>query len=543
MDEAEKLELHERVMALKELLEQGKVIVAEHLWDNLKASLEKIRYGDDGLVDPDTVDGRVRALSSVVIYDRRREQAKKAITQREIQELYFQQIEYYFGPIQEALFQDKGDPGDFADWFVEQEGLKIAAIEAMTDFLDGVEAFWDAMHYSSWLHEEDAEKSKAIFGGAIFPEYGQNPVLQLGLYIDTVLLFDPFIKSLPLIRAQGIESSLSDLIRVGLQVLAYKPLALADVDPPIVVILPERFGLDESYQKYLGTSVEPNILYLAERIFDKSFVSQDELMEFLLDFNNAENLIKAAKKPEYILFQEGDERPLESQLLEYMQQLPYEEAKHPGRAIHCHLLSRMMQAGDLINRSMGFRGAPIIQSRTSWKFFNWKLEMDAETVEDLDKEKMHITRGLGDVTSGELAWIGNIPVGSLIELRKQGATEELKAIIAKDISELIDANANDFTLTSKKVMDNLQAAFAEHEARLKALQEKQFNFYGYEVGGLLLRGTVAFTAAHLNPALPIITGMIGLPSIKDVAKKFVGLNQEKEMIDRSPIGMLVRAKR
>lgn len=60
-------ELHKRIMFLKEELEAGRVVIAPHLQEEMMASLQQVRYAQDGKVDPETVDSRVRATANAIM--------------------------------------------------------------------------------------------------------------------------------------------------------------------------------------------------------------------------------------------------------------------------------------------------------------------------------------------------------------------------------------------------------------------------------------------------------------------------------------------
>ena len=59
-------ELRRRLQILKKKMEEGKIVIAEHLSEGFRESFGKVRYGSDGEIDLSTVDGRVRSTSMVV---------------------------------------------------------------------------------------------------------------------------------------------------------------------------------------------------------------------------------------------------------------------------------------------------------------------------------------------------------------------------------------------------------------------------------------------------------------------------------------------
>ena len=73
-------------------MQDGKIHIAAHLADGFRESLSKIRVMPDGLVDPDTVDGRIRAMCNFISYQNDREEWKEEVTLNKIQEAYFERV-------------------------------------------------------------------------------------------------------------------------------------------------------------------------------------------------------------------------------------------------------------------------------------------------------------------------------------------------------------------------------------------------------------------------------------------------------------------
>src|SRR5438132_7207101 len=99
MAKEEAQDLTDRVFLLREYLQNGRIKIAEHLQNEFVESLERIRLDQDGLVMPETVDGRIRALTNGLRYFRYREETKNSISLSEIQDRYFQILDANFGGI------------------------------------------------------------------------------------------------------------------------------------------------------------------------------------------------------------------------------------------------------------------------------------------------------------------------------------------------------------------------------------------------------------------------------------------------------------
>ncbi len=97
--EEEIQDLTDRVFLLRQQLEAGKIHFAAHLVEDFHRSYESIRLRPDGLVDPTTVDGRIRAATLAVRAMKHRDEAKKSISLGDIQEAYFTLLFHQFGGI------------------------------------------------------------------------------------------------------------------------------------------------------------------------------------------------------------------------------------------------------------------------------------------------------------------------------------------------------------------------------------------------------------------------------------------------------------
>lgn len=75
--EEEIQDLTDRVFLLRQQLEAGKIHFAAHLVEDFHRSYESIKLRPDGLVDPTTVDGRIRAATLAVRVMKQRDEAKK----------------------------------------------------------------------------------------------------------------------------------------------------------------------------------------------------------------------------------------------------------------------------------------------------------------------------------------------------------------------------------------------------------------------------------------------------------------------------------
>jgi hypothetical protein len=94
-----------RVSLLREELEKGNVKFAPHLIEGFKSSCEKIRFGKNGLVIPESVDSRIRAMTLGLSHFKYRSDVKDAVSLHQIQESYFKFLEVNFGAFHRAMIE------------------------------------------------------------------------------------------------------------------------------------------------------------------------------------------------------------------------------------------------------------------------------------------------------------------------------------------------------------------------------------------------------------------------------------------------------
>lgn len=240
----EREELHRRIELLQAKLNEGKFHIAAHLADDFKKSLLKVRIAADGLVDPTTVDSRIRSLLTFIAYQADRDEWKEAVSLKAIQEAYFERVEHAVEKLYQLMLKADSNPHQFSDWFSSDTTRVKESIQTLDDFVSSILEFWENISEPTWIHLEDSFDTKAVFTGEIFPDSSSNIASSTGIYFDTTVLPDPFVKLSPLLEHMNERERCKEILRLALQVLSYKELALADITPAVVAILPDRHNFE-----------------------------------------------------------------------------------------------------------------------------------------------------------------------------------------------------------------------------------------------------------------------------------------------------------
>lgn len=539
--------LQRRLQIPRTQFEAGKIKIAEGL--QVIDSLKKVRYAPDGTVDLDTVDGLVRSMALAVEAMHDREELKQVISLAEIQTTYFKFLENNFGHFYKIMLERGLTPHDAGMALSRDKSTIEELTKNLAGFLGTIDEFWSQTADAAHAHVEDMRDSlKGVFGGDLFPAHNENIASKCGIYTDTIILPDPFLRSKHLFDLGTPGQQAYYLIKHGLNLLQYKELACADVTPPIVVILPDMTAIDEDEKRFFYRLGQTDALIHAAKVFGRSFESFDELMEFASSLDSIERVEAEVADQKRVLFDTAWKGDFRTQLKKATTQDFAEllRTTNPGIIVASQALGRMSTSNELLVKARRLRGTPIIDAPTSWQYFVWKLEYDAENVEkENNQSDLHVLRGLQSLAENEMEWLGKVPPNALIELRKADALGEIRGVLAKGIYELALANPTNFHRTSDQIFDNIHAAFVEHRKNVAELSSKKWKFAGTDIGSWLVVGSLAVTAAATS--LPVwglaavaADQLLPSPKLKDIPKSIKKLAEESKRLGQSPVGMLFK---
>ncbi|MBL1203518.1 MAG: hypothetical protein FWK04_31730 [Nostoc sp. GBBB01] len=549
MSDIDRKELHRRIMILRDQAQAGKIHLAEHLAADVLESLTRVQLAPDGLVDPGTVDGTVRAMALMMAHFQDREEWKNAISLQQVQDAFFQAIDHQFGELFQIMKERHAEPHQIAGAYVQEDNLVQEVAQNLPEFFEQIQEFWKNIADPAWIHGEDQTGIKAIYGGSIFPSSGHNIASSCGLYVDTIILPDPLLRISRLVNHREPKRLVYDVLRFGLQILNYRSLALAEIDVPIVAFLPDKLNLEEGYSEFIHSIATDDCLKHVSVLFGRKFESIDELQEYVKQFEQPNDLVAALANPDRLLFDTEFTQSLDEQIRAYMQgEGKVFNPKKAGDIIIPNFIGRMSQANDLLRRSFELRGTPLIDAETSWKYFNWKLEYDADYTSSNDLTPLHVVRGLQSAARGEMQWLGNIPPEALIEMRQQGATEELREILSQGVFDIAASEPSNFFRTTEQIVNNIRGAFEQHQQNLTKLRNKTWKFAGIDVGTWVVIGTIEVAAALSGaPTFGLLAfaadQLIDVPKLKELPGKFQEIQKDKQTLKTSPVGLLFQQSR
>lgn len=543
-----------RVLLLQDKLKSKTIFLTEEQQEVFSESFNNVRFDRNGAPILETVDGRIRSMALAIEMAEHRHDLKEAISLQEIQELYFGMVEIYFEHFYKMMLKHKGTPHSLAENIAYGGQDLKPLLNAAEDFMERIVELWEATAESGYTHLEDESATiKAVFGGDLFPHNGENIASKCGIYTDTILLPCPFIRTKPVFERMNEQQRAYFILKHAMNVLKYKVLATAGLEHPIVVVLPDKEMMDEFSYEQIRKVGEVDALYHASKLFDRQFESLEELHAFGNELDTVDKVMNEIKDESKALFDLNFKEPLRDQILTQIKDDPGQilGTKSPGVLVALNGFGRMSVCNELLFKSTRVGGVPLIEAPTSWEYFKWKLEYDAERANPKSQHKdLHVVKGLNGLSNTHLNWIGRIPPKGLIELRKSGAINEIRHILSKGIEELTSSEPMDFQQTSHKVFNNLNRAFTQHQNNINELIEKKWKVAGKDFGSWLVMGTVEIASACVGTPLygistVVLNQLMDAPKIKDLPKsvdKIKAIEEQKKNLKKSPIGLMFSYK-
>lgn len=543
-------QLTERIYLIKEKLDSGELKIAGNLWDAFIKSFEAVRLRADGLVDPDTVDGRLRAMGAGLHGFEERKNIKARFSIYQLQEAYFRILFNDFGGVYKMMMDGNSPPFHVAQFLSTQSEFVDSIFNNIDELYKTINEFWTTAADIGVFHLQDGNQLKATFAGDLFPSYAENSVSIAGLYIDTMILPCPILRIYILKDHMGREKFTELFMKHVLTCMTYRDVILEEVDTPIALILPHQSDISLDRKKQTFSTATPYLLRHAENMFGIHFYDIDDLEEYCSTLDTAESLLKALKKPNLMLFDSEWGNNATSQITNLIKGESDIKTNTTGApigtlALH-NIIGRFPQAFAAMENAINLGGVPFINAQTSWMYYNWLLEYEKNIMNtDADSLKnTHIMHALSVENQSKISWLGNVPVQTVIDLRRRNMMGEVRDLLSSGINDLISHNGNNYIETTNRVIDNIDNTFRKHQLFIQRAKQDKLKLLGVDIGLMVVSGSIGLAAAYRgDPSLGVVStamGLYGLPNIKDIKSKWKEQKERMDTYRNSPVGLLFK---
>jgi hypothetical protein len=477
---------------------------------------------------------------------------------RQIMTAYFDGLEELFGEPFKQMKQHDVTPADMANNLSSDSGV-LRAFEAESEnFFGSLIEFWERYGSVVDRHVTELKGLKAVYGGDLFPSHHTgNIASSAGLYMDTVVIPDPVLRIADFRSYMEPKNVLRLTAKHALNALTYRELALAEVEPPIVVIVSDPLSSNAPRVKHLESLADQDLLLHMGKVFGRSFTSKSELAEFLHQFSDLHQIAAATKDSRRVLFDLDWPDDVIEQFRRFGRQTSSQfsdlvqtrmAGRTPGEALAHILFGRLMQSNDIVLSSERLGGTPIVDAPTSWQYLLWKYEYDLARAPATNSPHAHhdllIAKALqSELEDGTLRLLRASPK-VLIELRRNGALAELRNVMRNGFEGITLASASDVETVTNAVVANINAAMLEHQARFEKLARSGVKWYGLEVAPMIVSAAISIVGAATGnvgmATAGAVANALGVATLKDAMKSGKQILRDYKYLRRSATGILFR---
>jgi hypothetical protein len=464
-------------------------------------------------------------------------------------------LEAFAGPAAEVARSTGADPGDLAREFVTDDAARRHfASDVVPSFCSAIESFWHDK--GAALHEVRTRLpgTRALFGGDVGPQASDRLFSSAGLYFDTIVVHDPLLR---IVQAPfRPEEQPYYLLKYAITQLLLRDVYLADVWPPIALLVPDRnLFVASPDNDSLHRAGQIDSVLLLNRLYEKTFDDLAEAEAFFFRFSTAEELIREAKQPDLFLFSNDAPHEPGAQLETLVRDgrrlvprefLPDDPKIRDRDLVWRGIQGRFQQVTDIISVAHANQAHPILTASVSFHWMAMKLELNREFAEAaLGLPDIGNLKKTNALLAAPLSWLANVPLDALVELRRRGQLSDLRKLIGGEIDGLSDIPLDDLDRVAREIDHKLAEAIAAHQDKAEAL-DASFRS-DLKIPGLTLLGSVAVALEPgLAPIIPAflskLAGIVGVGKLTEIAKASARHFRERKSLGQTPVGILWKAR-
>lgn len=439
---------------------------------------------------------------------------------------YFDLIDSYFGSIKSHLSEDK--------YAHEQLGREMSSYPFVSDLiLDATDSigeeifkFWKQNHKDLSTYLTGSKGLKCLYSGDLSPVDIESFVKKSGLYVDTIIIPDPLLNIATFFKPAFSDKKLylNKLIRHVFNVMKLRELMLADTKEKIVLLYPSNIQtLGSDIQNKIFSETENKYLDYFIKLFGRQFSSRDEVLEFLRNFKDEQDLFKIIKDTSLLPQTINSPSSFKSKMGEMFsldRRFNIPQYKNLNEAFGVYVYTQFLRVQEHKYYCKSLTAEPIYDYELPWSFLNYDLggqDIDPAILNALQKK--------------DFEWIGNVPFEALKVLREENQMEYMRSTLRRGITSMQSKSDKDLSKTVEQLQENIGEAFKRQKSEVKALKDK--------VGSILKKDIPIEIGAYLVGFIPIYGNFLTLPSVaKSIYEKYMTHREAKKKLDKEEKGTI-----
>jgi hypothetical protein len=358
----------------------------------------------------------------------------------------------------------------------------------------------------------NAAGMKLVLGGANRLSGSHvGSIQKMLLYTDCLLVPDPILPWLETDRSEERFRHVH-LLKQVFWLLHLKPLIDSDLPYPAVLIFP---SWEKRLEKHDSTTQERQFALTTSVVnqhIGTSFGDIDELRQFAI--NQPTELLTAVDKSRIFLAPGADTvEPLDAGIERYLDHVrTWRSAEHvatlerfPRSILVLYaIMERLGPQYHMLENAEELRAQPMMSIPAHWHYhrlISQTFEGQLVHSGSLSKATVSTLRAL-DQPGHE--WLGNVPIGSLVELRQNNENETFRTKLSGYTSALHEAELDEIDRVAAEVGRGLAAMLVEHRKEVRRIADR----YKLEYTKTLAGGVVTAAATFMPALAPFVGGLV-----------------------------------
>jgi hypothetical protein len=474
------------------------------------------------------------------------------MTLTKVSEKYFSILEDYFKPLKEYT-EKKGLP-------VSQCICDVYSALAITGILFTLS---EELKRLDWSYQKNKIVNMhgvktSYLGGAYlyhsYPESTVNFLKKTALYSDTLVINDPILSELLAWekRKTGELSTFNLVAQYAVRLLTMEKMFCSDIDPPICFLAPcsvlclgnQVYGPTD---EFIHEAIIPKY---AGSIFDRNFISSQEVVEYLEKFGSFEEFSSTVKKSN-VPFVNPDGSPVTK--TDFLKVYDYYDDKYEDHfdlatALFLLLRGRFSAPAYDLSVSGSYASCFATDFKGVWRNFVWLLNHDNGEIAKQSRKKplSRDTLVLQTLQNPNLSWLGNVPIEKIIEMRERGELQDMRDFLSRSVEEIQSVSDEEFLEVASEAEYKMQQTFLKHSHDVKSLSDTFKRKYKIQIVSIIVTGSLGIVSA-MYPPIAQTVGILSSTAVESVSigkliSQYLDEREALRTLKRKPVGILFETR-
>lgn len=549
-------------------LKSGKTVLADEVLRGLQPDLYRVGYLPDGTLDLETCSPRLRSVArayylAAAHVDDGGEASGPVVAPpqpidstrvRDLNRTLFAHYSEVFRSFTGCLPENFVPEGsDFATQ-IQRIGARLASDPRIAEALhraadEATQAL--GKHYASSRNERlhagvGLPGQKFVLGGTqSFTSSSLRAVQSMLLYADTVLIPDPvqrWTEADPVAEAFPTIRMLEDIYHIS----KLRPLVEADLPTVPLLVFPSWEKLMEEHDVATKEGMERMFLSVLSPALGATLEDLEEAMSYARRKPD-EFLRRINERNLFVPFGDdvGDDKAgaVARQRDEWAQMrskvfMDVVDRMNDAEVALMTILERLGPQFHALDNANALRASPLFSLAIQWHYFKATYEACSGAMEKTGAISARTLGLVRAMSERNVHWLGRVPIGDLVRLRKEMANLAFRKSLAGILSEFDDGSVSNMDSALANAAIAIDKLLADHDVEARKIDEEYRRRHAQTMTVLVMSIGAAFT-----PFVPIVGSVAAAGAIAKMAADEVDRRLKHHDLSRTMMGLLAASAR